>query len=367
MVREVLGFLRCSNAGDDLRAAAAEVPLPPRGVLVDATLGTAGHTVAMLQAHPGCRVVGIDRDAESLEVARSRLRAAGLEQRVTFLRGDFRDAAGLLQPYLDNQQVLADGQPLDPRGIAGALIDAGMSRFQVTTGERGLSFRADAPLDMRYDRTQGVTAKDLVNGLSQNELADLFFQFTDERWARRIASNIEAYRRSNTLHTTGQLAHLVEAAIPAPARRNLRIHPATRVFAALRMAVNDELGALAQGLHGLAGVLAPAGRLVVLTYSSNEDRIAKWVFRTIATTQQHHSQTPTGKAKSSRRGGPARSSLTHSFALPAQALVLAESGERSGSFRILTARPLQPTPQEVEQNPLARSCKLRALENSTVP
>ena len=157
------------------RIAESQVEPKPDAVFVDGTLGTAGHTLALLQAHPTCRVVAFDRDAESMEFARQRLAEAGVVERVTMIQGDFRHAASLLQPYFENQKVGADGRPI--ARIDGALVDAGMSLYQVTWPERGLSFRADAPLDMRYDRKQELSAFDLVNQLSTTDLEDLLFKF----------------------------------------------------------------------------------------------------------------------------------------------------------------------------------------------
>ena len=190
MVAEVLEFLRCRNLADE-----SSNLYNPDAVFIDGTLGTAGHTIEILKAHPTCRVIGFDRDADSQKIALQRIREAGFEGRVTTVLGDFRHAPQLLQPFFENQKVGADGRPITR--IDGALVDAGMSLYQVSWAQRGLSFGKDGPLDMRYDRTQGPTAADLVNRLPQNELEDLLFQLADERWARRIAQFIADHRQTS--------------------------------------------------------------------------------------------------------------------------------------------------------------------------
>jgi 16S rRNA (cytosine1402-N4)-methyltransferase len=369
MVNEVLAYLRCRDWADESSPEARR-----DAVFVDGTLGTAGHTLAMLQAHPTCRVVAFDRDVDSMEYARQRLEAAGVAQRVTLVQGDFRDAPKLLQPFFENQKVGADGRPITQ--IDGALVDAGMSLFQVTWPERGLSFRADAPLDMRYDRSQEISAFDLVNRLSTSDLEDLLFKFSDERWARRIATTIADYRRSHVIRTTGELVSLIEAAIPVAVRRQSRVHPATKTFAALRLAVNDEFWALDHGAWALSLVLAPAARLVILTYSSHEDRTIKRTFRRLAGRavhsdmgRSHRKKKPEKLSPSHRDSRTARSPLTFSLALPTDVTdeepAVPEWAAGFGtqwSMKIVTNTPVQPTPEEIAANPLARSCKLRAAE-----
>jgi len=371
------------KSGQAAAAASNAIEVKPDAVFVDGTLGTAGHTLAMLRAHPTCRVVAFDRDAESMEFARRRLAAENVAERVTMVQGDFRHAASLLQPYFENRKVGADGRPITR--IDGALIDAGMSLYQVTWPERGLSFRGDAPLDMRYDRTQEISAFDLVNRLSTSDLEDLLFKFTDERWARRIAANITAQRHSSPIRTTGELVSLIEAAIPIGVRRQSRVHPATKTFAALRLAVNDELWALDQGARALSSVLATTARLVILTYSSNEDRTVKRTFRRLAgrtedgnISRSHRKRKPGRPSPGSWDSRTARSSLTFSLALPT------DSDEPTGGvqpegegasvlsgtpgfgttwgMKIVTSKPVVPTDEEIANNPLARSCKLRAIE-----
>ena len=375
MAHEVIDFLRCRALADE------SSPLyRPDAVFIDGTLGTAGHTMAILEAHPTCRVIGFDRDAESQEVAKERLAKAGLLERVTCVQGDFRFAPSLLQPYFDNLKVGSDGRPI--QRIDGALVDAGMSLYQVTWAERGLSFRGDGPLDMRYNRTQGVSASDLVNRLSQNELEDVLFHLADERWARRIAEFIVAYRSTNPIRTTSELARIVETAIPAGVRHQSRVHPATKTFAALRLAVNDEFWALDLGSWALASVLAPSARLVILTYSSNEDRTIKRTFKRLASKVAPTdpfggvTRTPTKAKTAARRthGTTARPSLVSqeiSIALPfdqeSPVPEYATGWGTTWSTKIITSRPVEPTAAEIAANPLSRSCKLRALERVVLP
>ncbi|WP_238596580.1 16S rRNA (cytosine(1402)-N(4))-methyltransferase RsmH [Abditibacterium utsteinense] len=358
----------------------------PDAVFLDGTLGTGGHTLEILKAHPTCRVVAFDRDAESQKIALGRLEREGVRDRVTTVLGDFRNAPQLLQPFFENLKVGSDGRPI--REINGALVDAGMSLYQVTWPERGLSFRGDGPLDMRYNRTGGVSAFDLVNRLTQNELEDLIFQLADERWARRIAQFIAAHRQTKLIATTSELAKIVEEAIPAGVRHQSRVHPATKTFAALRLAVNDEFWALDHGSVALSSVLAPSARLVVLTYSSNEDRTVKRTFRRLAGREGNGNDISSATRPRKRNvspkqsaSGAARSSLASfelsgamfselSLALPFDPKFNIEKPVPEGvsglgetwKMKILTSRPVVPTDAEIASNPLSRSCKLRAVE-----
>jgi len=386
MVEEVLAFLRCHSLADK-----SSHLYKPDAVFVDGTLGTGGHTLAILKAHPTCRVVAFDRDGESQEIALERLKAEGVAERVTMVQGDFRNARTLLQPYFDNLKVGTDQRPI--QSVDGALVDAGMSLLQVTWPERGLSFRDDGPLDMRFNRTSGPSAADLVNRLSPTELEDLFFHLTDERWARRIATFIAEHRRTQPIRTTSELARIVEQAIPASVRRSSRVHPATKTFAALRIAVNDEFWALDDGALTLSSLLQPSARLVFLTYSSNEDRTLKRTFRRLARlVDEEPSGFQTSRAKprrsadfSSRQSADAaRSSFAQLFPLrdnfnrnplelPFNREVLGQKTENpvhEGSYglgetwkmSIVTRKPVEPSEAEIARNPLARSCKLRAAE-----
>ena len=381
MTQETLEFLRCRSLADK------ESPLyKPDATFIDATLGTGGHTLEILRAHPTCRVLGFDRDAESQQVALKRIADEGFATRVTPVLGDFRHAPELLKPFFENLKVGSDGIPISR--IDGALIDAGMSLYQVSWAERGLSFQKDGPLDMRYNRTSGPSAFDLVNRLSQNELEDLLFKLADERWARRIALFIATQRQTTPIATTSELARIVESAIPVGVRRQSKVHPATKTFAALRLAVNDEFWALDSGSEALGSVLASGGRLVVLTYSSNEDRTIKRTFRRLAgRVSENEVRDPArGRPRRSadfsqnqRLAGAARSSLAQLFPieenltkspldLPFEPQIEspvhpAPSGAgATWKLEIITNKPVAPSEEEIARNPLSRSCKLRAGE-----
>jgi 16S rRNA C1402 N4-methylase RsmH len=443
MVNEVLAYLHCHSSDAEVNTQASVVSSRNKvesPVYIDGTLGTAGHTIALLKSDAVCRVICFDRDAESMQWARRRLESEGLLERVALLQCDFRVAPlalealrrvvagssgvavedeahgavstrnpstpGTTPTNLENQEddssreswesdaalaprVLFVGREFAKRrgevlrgNVAGALIDAGMSMFQVAWGERGLSFQGDAELDMRYDRRQELSAFDLVNRLSSQELEDLFFRFTDERWARRIAAFITEHRRRQVIHTTSELTSLIEAAIPAGVRHHMRVHPATRVFAALRLAVNDEFWALEEGAWALCAVLANAARLVVLTYSSHEDRTVKRTFRRLAArsasseaeySRQEDATLSTPPHASSMRSPLTFSSEREAFSLalptdrddlPAPAFLrpFLEGFGHDWGVRIVTNKPVVPGEEEVAANPLSRSCKLRAVE-----
>ncbi len=254
--------LRMAQAFAHEPVLAAEVvalfaPVPP-GTVVDATVGGGGHAAALLSARPDLRVLGLDRDPDA--VAASRRRLASFGDRAVVRHARFSDLG----------EVVA-GAAAAP--VSGVLFDLGVSSPQLDRVDRGFSYRADAPLDMRMDPTGGAGADELVNSASVDELTALFAANGEGRLARRIARAVVAAR---PLRTTGQLADVVAAAVPAPARR--RGHPARRVFQALRIAVNDELGELAAALPVALDLLAQGGRLVVIAYHSGEDRLVKGAF-----------------------------------------------------------------------------------------
>ena len=236
------------------------------GVFLDATLGGAGHSAAILAAHPALRLLGLDRDPAALAAATSRLDALALAGRATLRHARFDAAASI---------VIEEGIG----SLAGALFDLGVSSPQFDDASRGFSYRHDAPLDMRMDATGGRTAADIVNGYDLDSLARMIAENSDERWARRIASAIVAAR---PVSTTSELAAIVVGAIPAAARRTGG-HPAKRTFQAIRIEVNAELEILGRSLASVIGMLAPGARLAVLSYHSGEDRIVKDVMRAAET------------------------------------------------------------------------------------
>jgi len=290
----------------------------PGGIYVDGTLGGAGHARMILDASaPGGVLIGFDRDPEALAAARNRLAPYG--DRVKFVRANYAAMAETLAA-------------LGIDAIDGFLLDLGVSSHQLDTAERGFSFQADAPLDMRMDPESGVTAADLVNGLSLDELARVIREYGEERWAKRIASFIvRAREERGPIESTLQLVDCVKGAIPRSAWEE-RIHPATRTFQALRIAVNDELGSLERGLAAGIELLTAGGRGVVISFHSLEDRIVKTVFRRYAQGCTCPKMLPRCVCGNQPR------------------------------VRILTGKPVMARDDEVAVNPRARSAKVRAVE-----
>jgi 16S rRNA (cytosine1402-N4)-methyltransferase len=293
--------------------------LRPRGggVYLDATLGLGGHAERLLEASgPDGRVIGVDRDPAALALARERLAWAG--ERLVTVAASFADLAAVA--------ARAGAETVD-----GVLYDLGVSSLQLDEPARGFSYRHDAPLDMRMDPTGGITAAEVLNTYPRAELARILREYGEERHAGRIARFIDETRRRRPVRTTGELVELVKAAVPAAARRT-GPHPARRAFQALRIEVNRELDALAASLPQAVDLLAPGGRLVVLSYHSLEDRIVKRALNAAAGRDDQ---------------APARLPV----AAPPPARVA-----------VLTRRPETPTAAEVAANPRAESAKLRAAE-----
>jgi 16S rRNA (cytosine1402-N4)-methyltransferase len=267
----------------------------PDGTYVDATAGLGGHTALIAQRLTTGLVIANDRDAQSLELARKNTEAWA--DRIRYRQGAFSELAETVK--------WAGCGKLD-----GLLADLGVSRYQLTAPERGFSILADGPLDMRMDQSTGMTAAGLVNHTAEKELADLIFQLGEERRARRIA---RALVRARPIRSTRHLADVVERAVP----RTGRLHPATRTFMALRMAVNDESRELARLLETGPELMQPGGRMVVISFMSTDDRMVKQRFRALA---------------------------------------------EQDRATILTKRPLQPAEEETARNAASRSAKLRAIE-----
>jgi 16S rRNA (cytosine1402-N4)-methyltransferase len=267
----------------------------PDGIYLDATAGLGGHTGAIAQRLTTGRVIANDRDAESLEMARQN--TAQWADRIRYHHGSFADLRVALQEFGIEK-------------VNGLLADLGVSRFQLTEPERGFSFMADGPLEMRMDRSQGTTADDLVNFTQEKELADLIFKFGEERRSRRIA---RAILRARPIHTTGHLARVIEQAVP----RTGKMHPATLTFMALRRIVNDEEAELDSFLSIAPDLVQSGGRIVVLAFMSLEDRKVKQSFQALA---------------------------------------------RAGKVTILTKHVVKPTEEETRTNPPSRSAVLRAVE-----
>ncbi len=288
----------------------------PGGIYVDATLGLGGHSQIILERIlPGGILIGLDRDEESLDKARTRLRGFG--ESVRFFHENFKN----LPLVLNNLAI----KPID-----GILLDLGVSSYQLLSPGRGFSFQADSPLDMRMDRRQRWTAADLVNNLPEDELADIIYQYGEERLSRRIAAAIVAVRAQNPITQCAQLAEIVTRVFKVKSFPS--IHPATKTFQALRIAVNQELEGLEEFLIEACSFLRPGGRLVVIAFHSLEDRIVKRAFRRLA--GQCVCERPPELCTCSR-----------------QPLAV-----------VLTHKPLKPGAEELAVNPRSRSARLRALE-----
>lgn len=290
--------------------------LKPNGVYVDCTLGGAGHSLAILATEPTISLIGIDQDPAALERAQHRLQHH--KERVTLVHGNFRDIA----------QILAE------RGVEkvdGILMDIGVSSPQLDEGERGFSYHYDAPLDMRMNPANPVDAWDLVNTLPEHELAQIIFEYGEERWAKRIAQFIVEHRAKEPIETTGQLVQVIKNAVPARARQK-GPHPARRTFQALRIAVNDELGALRSALEQSIDLLKVGGRIAVITFHSLEDRIVKEFFN---------------------------SCLGRCTCPPDLPVCVCNP---KTTLKLVNSKPIVPSPAELAKNPRARSAKLRAAE-----
>ena len=290
--------------------------LQPRdgGRYVDGTFGAGGYTAAMLD-RADCRVIAIDRDPDAIDAGR--VRADRYSPRLRLIEGRFGDMAELLS---------AEGVD-DVDGVA---LDLGVSSMQFDQADRGFSFRASGPLDMRMEKN-GLSASDLVNDAEESQLADIIFRYGEERRSRRVARAIVEARKHKRIETTGELAEIVRRAVGPQGRDES--DPATRTFQALRIAVNDELGELERGLIAAEQVLAPGGRLAVVSFHSLEDRTVKEFVR----------------SRAGRTPGPSR------HAPPRAAAEIA-------SLRDLSRKPVLPSAAEVAANPRARSARLRVAE-----
>lgn len=291
---------------------------PVAGVWLDGTFGAGGYSRALLEAGAD-RVIGIDRDPEALELATAW--TSGFGPRLDLRSGRFGD--------LDRIAAEAGAPALD-----GVVLDIGVSSMQIDRPQRGFSFQKDGPLDMRMERS-GPTAADLVNGLGEHELADLLFQYGEERASRRIARAIVADRQDAPFGTTLQLAGLIERLLPRP--RPGQPHAATRSFQALRIAVNDELGELVRGLAAAEAALAPGGLLAVVTFHSLEDRVVK------------------------------RFLQVRSGAAPGTSRYVPEVVAEAPRFVLAPRKAILPTEAEVSVNPRARSAKLRMARRLDAP
>ncbi|WIV18253.1 16S rRNA (cytosine(1402)-N(4))-methyltransferase RsmH [Paenibacillus polygoni] len=293
------------------------------GIYVDCTLGGAGHSsVIASKLGPQGRLIALDQDDWALDHAKSKL--AEFDTNITLVKTNFRD----LTEVLTAQDVPMQGGIPQVDGI---LYDLGVSSPQFDEGERGFSYNHDAPLDMRMDQSALLTAKDIINEWSEEEIARILYVYGEEKFSRRIARVIVEKRKSAPIETTGELVDIIKEGIPAAARRTGG-HPAKRSFQALRIAVNDELGAFEEALHQAVRCLKPGGRVSVITFHSLEDRICKQIF----------------------------SSYLEKCTCPTDFPLCVCGGK--GTLRLVNRKPVVPTEAELSQNPRARSAKLRVAE-----
>ncbi|MCQ4637201.1 16S rRNA (cytosine(1402)-N(4))-methyltransferase RsmH [Anaerovorax odorimutans] len=291
--------------------------IDPKGIYVDGTLGGGGHASGICQAlSTEGALIGIDRDSDALRAAEERL--APYDCKKLFVQSNYADIKDVLNQLGINE-------------INGALLDLGVSSFQLDNEERGFSYMKDAPLDMRMSQDDSFTAYQVVNTYKEKELTEVIKKYGEEKWASRISRFIVEGRKDKPIETTGQLVELIKAAIPASARRN-GPHPAKRTFQAIRIEVNDELGQLERAVSEFCDVLADKGRLCIITFHSLEDRIVKDIFN--------------------KRANPC--TCPKEFPVCVCGKV--------ADIKKVTGKPIVPTEGELDENPRARSAKLRVIE-----
>ncbi|HDR7848373.1 TPA: 16S rRNA (cytosine(1402)-N(4))-methyltransferase RsmH [Bacillus toyonensis] len=291
--------------------------IKPDGTYVDCTLGGGGHSSYLLsQLTDGGKLIAFDQDEIAIQNAKEKFSSYG-EQFIT-VKSNFR--------YLSEKL-----QELGITEVDGILFDLGVSSPQLDTPERGFSYHHDAPLDMRMDQEAPLTAYDVINSWSYEQLVRIFFQYGEEKFSKQIARKIEAYRENKAIETTGELVELIKEGIPAPARRTGG-HPAKRVFQAIRIAVNDELKVFEEALESAIEMVKPGGRVSVITFHSLEDRICKTTFKRNSTTPQ----------------------------LPPGLPIIPD--EFKPKLKLITRKPILPSDIELEENNRARSAKLRIAE-----
>ena len=288
----------------------------PEGIYLDGTLGGAGHSVEIARRLTTGRLIGVDRDTVALDAAKDRL--APYLDRVTLVHGNFRDLDWILRD-------------LEIPAVDGMLFDLGVSSPQLDDGSRGFSYMADAPLDMRMNREDRLTAYEVVNQWSREELRRVFYEYGEERYAPQIAAAIDRRRQEKPIGTTLELVDVIRGAMPPQALREKQ-HPAKRTFQAIRIAVNDELGAVRDMMEAAIPNLAPGGRLAVITFHSLEDRIVK----------------------------AAMNAAAKGCTCPPEFPVCV-CGKKP-QVKVLTRKPVVSGQEELEENPRARSAKLRVCE-----
>jgi len=293
--------------------------IKPDGIYVDCTLGGAGHSEYLLsQLGPDGHLYAFDQDQKALDFAKQRLQSFVDKGQVTFIKSNFR-------------QLKSKLAELDVMKVDGILYDLGVSSPQLDEAERGFSYHQDAPLDMRMDQSASFSAHDLVNTYSYNELVKIFFRYGEEKFSKQIAREIERVRANKPIDTTAELVEIIKTAIPAPARRKGG-HPAKRIFQAIRIAVNDELGAVEESLEQAIELLAIHGRISVITFHSLEDRLVKNIFKEYSQVKE----------------------------LPPGLPVI--PNEYQPMLIVINRKPITASELELEENNRSRSAKLRIVE-----
>lgn len=306
-----------------LNEAVEGLNIKPDGVYVDCTLGGGGHTKKILsELSEKGRLYSFDQDQTAIDYNEEQLKNEIEKGRLTLIKSNFRNIAS----ELEKRDVLS---------VDGIVYDLGVSSPQFDVGERGFSYQHDAVLDMRMDQTNDLTAETIVNEWSYNDLVRIFVRYGEEKFAKSIARRIEKARQNERIKTTGQLVELIKEGIPAKARRKGG-HPAKKVFQAIRIAVNDELGVLEESLEEAFGLLSLHGRISVITFQSLEDRLVKSMFRE-------------------------KTSLPE---LPLGLPVIPR--EMQPEFKLINKKPILPTKEELENNHRAHSAKLRIIEKAVI-
>jgi 16S rRNA (cytosine1402-N4)-methyltransferase len=300
-----------------LQESVEALNIKPDGIYADGTLGGGGHSYRICErlGNNG-KLIGIDQDSNAIAAAAQRLKE--YESKVIFVNDNFAN----IKSILDKVEMNA---------IDGAIMDLGVSSHQLDEGQRGFSYQHDAPLDMRMDRRNTLTAKSIVNEYSEEEIRKIIFEYGEEKWAKRIANFIVQHRQTAPIETTGELVEIIKRAVPAGARRD-GPHPAKRTFQAIRIAVNDELGILETAIRDFVDVLKVGGRLAIITFHSLEDRIVKQTYN----------------------------SLSSGCECPPQFPICICN--KKPIVKLVNRKPRLPSEQELEENPRARSSKLRVLE-----
>lgn len=286
------------------------------GVYVDGTLGGGGHSYKLLSSNEKCRLIGIDQDKEAISAAKKRLDV--FSDRIMLVNNNFCRIKEILKSLHTDK-------------IDGALLDLGVSSYQLDNASRGFSYMHDAPLDMRMNADGGKSAYDVINSYSEEELSRIFFEYGEEKWSKRVAQFITEYRKKKNVETTFELVEIIKAAIPKGAREEGG-HPAKRIFQAVRIEVNNELGILEQSIKDFTEALNKNGRLAIITFHSLEDRIVKKTFANLA------------KGCTCPKSFP-----------------VCVCGNKP-SVKIITRKPILPDDAEIENNSRSKSAKLRVIE-----